>query len=98
MTHYQTNTIMLSTLKDAISGYHKLKLCEESSYLTTFAFQFSKYRYARIPFGAETVDDMFQRKVDEIVKEFPHASGIVYDILLLLCKAVWCGWLNLECI
>ena len=44
------------------SGYHNLQLDEKSSYLITFACQCGRYRYKRLPFGADPAGDMFQRK------------------------------------
>ena len=68
------------SLIDVSSGYHNLKLDEKSSYLTTFACQFGRYRYKRFPFGAAPVGDMFQRKKDEIFKDLPQAFGIVMRV------------------
>ena len=39
-----------STL-DATSGFLQMKLDEESSYKTTFASPYGRYRYLRLPFG-----------------------------------------------
>ena len=62
--------------------YHNLKLDEKSSYLITFPFQFGRYRYGRLPFGATTGGDMFQKRIDEIFKELPF-FGIADDILAM---------------
>ena len=55
----QTN-VCYFTLKDAGSGYHILKLDKKSSCITTFACQFGRYRFTRLPFGVVPVGDMFQ--------------------------------------
>ena len=60
-----------------------MKLDERSSYLTTFICQFGGYRYKRLLLGAAPARDMFQRKVDEIFKDFPDALGITDDILVV---------------
>ena len=39
------NNVRYLSIIDASSGYHNLKLDEKSSYLTTFACQFGRYRY-----------------------------------------------------
>ena len=44
------------SLIDVSSGYHHLKLDEISSYLT-FACQFGRYRYKRLPFQAAPTGD-----------------------------------------
>ena len=41
------NNAKYLSLTDAHSGYHNLKVDEISSYLTTFAYQFGRYRYQR---------------------------------------------------
>ena len=65
------------------SGYHNLKLDKRSSYFTTFAYQFSRYRYKRLPFGVVPAGDLFQRKVDEIFKDLPNIFGITDDMLVV---------------
>ena len=55
------------SLIDMSSGYHNLKCDEKSSYLTMFACQLGWYRYKWLSFGAATVGDMFQRKINKIV-------------------------------
>ena len=65
------------------SGYHNLKLDKKSSYLTTFACQFGRYRYKRLPFGALLTGDIFQGNIDEIFKELPDVFGIADDILVV---------------
>ena len=47
------------SLIDASSGYQNLRLEEQSSYLTTFAFQFEIYRYKQLPFGGVPAGNMF---------------------------------------
>ena len=66
-----------------MSGHHNLKLDDRSSYLTTFACQFGRYRYKRLPFGAAPAGDMFQHKIDEIFKDLPNVFGIADDILVV---------------
>ena len=46
--------------------YHNQKLDNRSLKLTTFEFQFGRYTYKRLPFGAAPRGDMFKRKKDEI--------------------------------
>ena len=55
-----TNAQYLSLI-DVSFAYHNLKLDENSSYLTTVACQFGRYRYKRLSFGAAHAGDMFQR-------------------------------------
>ena len=68
---------------DASLGYHNLTLDKQSSYLTTFACLFGRYRYKQLPFGAALAGDMFQCKIDEIVNDMPNVFGIADDILVI---------------
>ena len=77
------NNAQYLSLNDASSGYHSLKLDENSSYLTAFACQFCRYRYERLLFGAAPAGDMFQRKIDGIFKDFPNVFGIADEILVI---------------
>ena len=56
------------TIIDACYYDHSMKLNRNSSYLTTFVFQFGRYRFTRLLFGVAPVDDMFQGKYSENVK------------------------------
>ena len=77
------NNAQYLSLIDASYGYHKLKLDDKSSYLTTFACQYDRYRYKRLPFVADPAEDMLQRKIDEKFKDLPNVFGIVDDILVV---------------
>ena len=68
------------TLTDASSGYHNLKLDEQSSCLSTFSCPFGRYRYILLPFRVVPVGDMFQ-KIDEI-SGMPNAFSTADDILI----------------
>ena len=54
------NNVKNLSLIDVSSGYHNLKLDQRSSYLTTFACQFGRYRCKRLLFGEALAGDMFQ--------------------------------------
>ena len=77
------NNIQYMSIIDVSSGYHNIKLDKQSSYLTTFACLFGRYRYKQLPFGAVTAGDMFQCKIDEIFNDMPNVLGIADDILVI---------------
>ena len=52
------NVQHMSTI-DVSLDYHNMKLDKQSSYLTTFACPFGRYRYKRLPFRAVLAGDMF---------------------------------------
>ena len=77
------NNAKYLSLIDVSSGYHNLKLDERLSYFMMFACQIGRYRYKRLPFGAAPAGNMFQRKIDGILKERPNAFGTVDDLLVV---------------
>ena len=78
MTHNdilpKLNNAQCLSLIDVSFGYHNLKLDKRSSYLTTFACQFGRYRYKWLPFGAAPAGDRFQWKIDERCKDLPVSA------------------------
>ena len=77
------NNVKYLSLIDGSSGYHNLKLYERSSYLLMFACHLIGTSTKWLPFGAEPTGDMFQRKIDEILKKLPNIFGIAGDILVV---------------
>ena len=77
------NNVQYMSIIDVSSGYHNLKLDKQSSYLTTFACQFGRYRYKCLPFGAAPAGNMFQCKINEIFNDMPNIFGIVDNILVI---------------
>ena len=71
------------TMTDTSSVYHNLKHDRKSSYLTTFPCQFGRYRLIRLSFGVAPMEDMFQRKINEIFKGLPNVFCIADDILIV---------------
>ena len=62
------NNVKYLSLIDGSSGYHNLKLDERSSYLLMFVCHLVGTGTKWLPSGAEPAGDMFQRKIDEILK------------------------------
>ncbi len=54
-----------STL-DATSGFLQVPLTEDSSYVTTFATPFGRYRYLRLPFGICSAPEVYQQLMEEL--------------------------------
>jgi hypothetical protein len=53
-----------STL-DATSGFLQIPLTEKSSYMTTFATPFRRYRFLRLPFGISLASDVYQQTMEQ---------------------------------
>lgn len=49
----------------------------KSSLLTTFNTPFGRYRFLRLPFGINSAQDEFQRRVDETYEGLPGVAAIL---------------------
>ena len=68
------------TKLDAKHGYWAVVLDEESSLLTTFNSPFGRFRFCRLPFGLVCSQDIFQRKMDQVLEQCQGAVSIADDI------------------
>ena len=69
------------TLKDATSGYWHIVLDLASSLLTTFNTPWSKFRWLRLPFGLKIASDVFQERLDRVLRLLEGIRRIADDIL-----------------
>ena len=79
LTHKLAGATVFSKL-DAKNGYWSVELDHESSLLTTFNTPFGRYRYLRMPFGLVMSQDVFQRKMDQILEECSGTMSIADDV------------------
>ena len=79
ITHQLTGATIFSKL-DARSGYWVIELDDESSKLTTFNSPFGRYSFCRLPIGIRLSQDLFQRKMDEILDGLKGVLNIADDI------------------
>ena len=70
------------TKLDACHGYWSIILDQDSSMLTTFNSPFGRYRFLRIPFGLVCSQDIFQKKMDQILEECQGCIGIADNITI----------------
>ena len=68
-------------LKDATSGYWHIVLDLASSLLTMFNTPWGKYRWLRLPFGLKIASDVFQERLDRLLRLLEGVHGIADDIL-----------------
>jgi len=66
---------------DAKSGYWHVPLDNESSFLTTFNTPWGKYRWLRLPFGLRVAGDVFQERIDRVLRSVTDSVGIVNHTL-----------------
>ena len=68
------------TKHDAHHGYWSTVLDAESSLLTTFNSPFGRYHFLCLPSGLVCSQDIFQKKMDQFLKECLGCIGIADDI------------------
>ena len=64
------------TKADALKTFLQIHLMHEASLLTTFNSHRGWLRFLRIPFGAKMSQDVFQLRMDAILKQCPRVIGI----------------------
>ena len=67
---------------DASKGYFQLPLNEESSKLTTFITPFGRYAFKRVPFGVSSASEIFQKKMNDILKGLKGVNAIQDDVII----------------
>ncbi|XP_055492867.1 uncharacterized protein K02A2.6-like [Leucoraja erinacea] len=70
------------TVCDVKQGFWHVKLEEESSYLTTFATPFGRFRWLRMPMGISPAPEVFQRKLMHALEGLPRVCVIADDVLI----------------
>ena len=70
------------TIKDATSGFWHVPLDLRSSLLTMFNMPWGKYRWLRMPFGLKVSGDVFQERLDKVLRLVPGVLGIADDIVI----------------
>ena len=70
------------TVKDATSGFWHVPLDFRSSHLTTFNTLWGKYRWLRMPFGLKVSGDIFQERLDTVIRLVPGVLGIADNIVI----------------
>ena len=85
--HKFSNSYYFTKL-EAHHGYWSIVLDEESSLLTTFNSPFGRYHFQHLPFGLVCSQDIFQKKMDQFLKECPGCIRIADDITIHGCTEV----------
>jgi len=72
------------TTLDLKSGYHQIYLAEHDREKTSFSVNGGKYEFCRLPFGLKNAGSIFQRAIDDILREQIGKSCYVYvdDVII----------------
>ena len=73
------------TKLDAHHGYWSIVLDQNSSLLTTFNSPFRRYHFLQLPFGLVCSQDIFQKKMDQILEECQGCIRITDNITVHSC-------------
>ena len=68
------------TKLDTCHGYWSIVLNQESSLLMTFNSPFGRYHFLWLPFGLVSSQDIFQKRMDQILEECQGCIRIADDI------------------
>ena len=82
VTHKFVNSCFFTKL-DAHHGYWSIIFDQESSLLMTFNSPFERYCFLQLLFGLICSQDIFQKKMDQILKESQGCIGIADNITIL---------------
>ena len=76
------------TKLDTYHGYWSIVLNQDSSLLMTFNSHFRRYCFLQLPFGLICSQDIFQKKMDQILEECQGCIKIADDITIHGCTEV----------
>lgn len=72
---------------DLKSGFHQILLKEEDREKTAFSLNNGKYEYCRLPFGLKNAPSIFQRAIDDVLREHIGKFCHVYiDDVIIFSK------------
>ena len=81
ITHHFTGAKIFSKL-DTKAGYWFIHLDTKSQLLTTFQSLYGWYCFQRLLFGLSVSQDIFQKKMDQILEQVDGAIGIADDVVV----------------
>ena len=79
---HQLAGAMVFTKADALKAFLQVHLTEESSKLLVINTHKGRYRFKQMPFGAKMSQDVFQMKMELIMKRCPGVISIHDDIVV----------------
>ena len=65
------------------SGFMQVALDKASSFLTTIATPFGRYRYLRLPFGISSAPEVFHRIIADYFSDIPGVYTYIDDLLVV---------------
>lgn len=87
------------TTLDLASGFHQIPMQEKDIEKTAFSVNNGKYEYVRLPFGLKNAPSIFQRVMDDVLRD--HIGKICYvyiDDIIIFSKTLEEHFRNLKII
>lgn len=79
--------MFISIGSTSASGFHQIPLKEEYREKTVFSIYNEKYEFTRLPFGLKNGPAIFQRTLDDILRDFTGKICYVYiDDIIIFSK------------
>ena len=63
-------------------GYWQIPLDGDRQFLTTFNSPFGRYCFQRMPFGIKSVQEVFQKRITQVIGGLPGVETDIDDILV----------------
>jgi len=72
------------TTLDLKSGFHQIELAERDRAKTAFSINNSKYEFCRLPFSLKNAPSIFQRAIDDVLRDTISKTCYVYvdDVII----------------
>ena len=70
------------TKLDANSGFYQIELAPECRKLTTFITPLGRYVFKRLPYGISSAPELYQKRLDKILKDCDNTVCHMDDIIL----------------
>lgn len=67
---------------DLVSAYHQIELAPESRGITTFVTPDGLFRFKRLFFGVKCAPEIFQRIMQNLLRDIPHVRVFFDDIII----------------
>ena len=70
------------TTLDLRQAFHRFQIYKPDRVKTTFTFQGQQYMFKGCPFGLKHIASRYQRVINSILADVPHALAFVDDIII----------------
>ena len=68
---------------DLNMGYYHIRISKQASNLCIITLPWRKYRYKQVPVGVSNSPDIFQEKMNEMLRGFGFIGAYIYDLLII---------------